>query len=257
MAVKLKCGSIFLHIPKTGGKWVTEALSAAGLVDRQVGHIHSDFDQSLAGWKVRDQLEGLMHYIPRRALNRPESRPYRFCFVRHPLRWYESYWRYMQARGWNAWGAVNSRRHWHPNAVLNGLGSGDFNEFVSNVVDVRPGYVSELFFSYAKPGIDFVGRTETLVDDLVATLRAQRLDFDESQIRGLAKINVSPPANGAISWDPLLEETVVRLELPALLHFGYLQPELARDLGVRKPIQTACALFTSAERHEESLPGSS
>ena len=72
----------------------------------------------------------------------------------------------MSGRGWIHWGAQNNVEDWHPNAILNGLGSDDFNQFIKNVVHKRPGYVSELFFSYTKPGITFIGKTENLTDDL-------------------------------------------------------------------------------------------
>ena len=42
MAVMLKCGAIFLHVPKTGGSWVTSALANQGLIKKQFGHIHAD-----------------------------------------------------------------------------------------------------------------------------------------------------------------------------------------------------------------------
>ena len=42
MAVMLKCGAIFLHIPKTGGSWVTDVLADQGLIKKQIGQIHAD-----------------------------------------------------------------------------------------------------------------------------------------------------------------------------------------------------------------------
>lgn len=43
MAIRLKNGSIFLHVPKTGGVWCEHVLRNSGLVEQPAGHRHSDF----------------------------------------------------------------------------------------------------------------------------------------------------------------------------------------------------------------------
>lgn len=144
MAIKLKNGAEFLHIPKTGGTWVTEILEQLDLIDRHIGgHKHVDYDRLLYFTKnIRSGREYLKEAMVRasRKLRRGflkgrneetvTHNPIRFCFVRHPLTWYESWWKYMSGRGWNDWGTENSAGDWHPNSILNGLGSDDFNEFV-------------------------------------------------------------------------------------------------------------------------------
>ena len=52
MAIELVDGSIFLHIPKTGGNWVTQVLSESKLIKRQVGHKHSDFIHHFIGQNI-------------------------------------------------------------------------------------------------------------------------------------------------------------------------------------------------------------
>src|ERR1051326_3631695 len=42
MGVMLKCGAVFLHIPKTGGSWVEKALKAIGQTERLLYHRHAD-----------------------------------------------------------------------------------------------------------------------------------------------------------------------------------------------------------------------
>lgn len=253
MSLRLIDGSDFLHIPKTGGSWVTKVLEANGLVARHVGHMHANSDMNLVGdragsagdllrvcgqlaaRKIRKKLR-LRFYDP------DEREFFSFCFVRHPLSWYESWWKYMTGRGWNDWGQENSLRHWHPNVALNGLGDADFNTFVSNCVRVRPGYVSELFFSFAKPGISFIGRTENLVDDLVYVLDFLGLEVDAATIRQTARVNVSPRTTAAIEWDPDLRRTVMQLELPALVHFGYISDQEGAELGLRAAIEPSAAM---------------
>ena len=64
-------------------------------------------------------------------------------------------------------GDAHDPYRWHPNAMLNGLGSSDFNTFVSNVNRKRPGFVTEMYGWYVRPGVHFVGRQENLAEDLI------------------------------------------------------------------------------------------
>ena len=260
MSIRLIDGSEFLHIPKTGGTWVHQVLEEQGLIkDVYVGgHEHANYDrvQSETHAKkkskkprklTRSLSQRINRVLPRRqsaASNRtPTHRePFRFCFVRHPLRWYESWWKYMNARGWNDWGDPKVAGGWHPNAALNGLGSSDFNQFVQNVIDTRPGYVSELFFSYAKPGIAYIGKTEHLTDDLLSVVSHLGLQVDSQAVKNRGPVNASKDAGQRIEWDPVLRQTLMRLELPALVHFGYLEMDDARELGLADTLKPASAL---------------
>jgi len=100
-------------------------------------------------------------------------------------------WKFSMGLGWPDWGTVNSARDGHPNSVLNGLGDPDFNQFVRNVVAVRPGYVTELFFSFTKPGIDHIGKTETMLDDLAEVARIRAWALDPALFAGKNAVNVS------------------------------------------------------------------
>lgn len=241
MAIKLTNGAEFLHIPKTGGTWVSDILEELNLISEEIGgDKHADYDRVL-NWKRLRPLSGfkimkedVCHRLSRIAPNyvhprvdpSPYHPPIRFCFVRHPLSWYESWWKYMMGRGWHDWGKANDARKWHPNTILNGLGSDDFNQFVRNVVKKRPGYVSELYFSYTKPGIDFIGKTESLYEDFARILRLLDVSFEEDRVLGAPRRNVSKKPEFPLEWDPDLRRTVLLLELPALIHFGYLSEHL-------------------------------
>ena len=223
MAVILKNGVLFLHIPKTGGTWVTKVLREAGLVRCSIGHRHANLDQLLApGFQgVGRKVE----YLYKRGLFlKTHPRPFTFCFVRHPLDWYESFYLYKNqpSLNWEQDGEEHNVHRWHPNAVLNGLGEGkEFNEFMTAVMDRHPGYVSALFSHYTFRPVDFVGKQENLREDLVTVLERVGCAFDPAIIRGKERINHSRSDSEKPQWDPAVRERAIRLERAALERFGY------------------------------------
>jgi len=232
MAIRLIDGSEFLHVPKTGGMWVAEVLRDQNLIAEHVGHTHAVYDLNL--WTVggliprwaqtgRARTATLRRRSIAKTLATCDARPapFRFCFVRNPISWYESWWKYMMQNDWRNWGIQNAIFKWHPNSSPNGLGSDDFNEFVRNVLRVRPGYVTELYSSYAKPGISFIGKTESLVEDLIKVLTHLDLDFDEDKIRAEPKKNVSKTKADLIEWDESVKEAVIVSEMNSILTYGY------------------------------------
>jgi len=234
MALVLKNGAIFLHIPKTGGNWITDVLEKNNLVTGSLGFKHADIDRLFVPSLNSEKM--LLKYFLKRRMESILSRmlgtsgkqkPFMFCFVRHPLTWYESWFKYMSqpSRLWRMWGDEKAHVVWHPNSVLNGLGHKDFNQFVRNVVRKRPGYVTELFGWYTKPQIDFVGKLENLREDLITVLKMMGLDFDEESIRTHPKVGVSPKPAQEIVWDKDLKEEVYKLEYAGIVRYGYDQME--------------------------------
>jgi len=228
MALLLKGGAIFLHVPKTGGRWVTKVLEASGLVVSKLGHMHADADRVLS--PLGGSGFNLLSFIVRRRLGLlPRTNPFLFCFVRHPLRWYESFFNYNceDAVNWRYEGDVDNAEQWHPNAPLNGLGSRDFNVFVRNVIAKYPGYVTDMYSRFASPQVAFVGQQEHLCDDLIDVLKTLRLPFDERFIRNFEEVGVSPKQATKFDWDPALEAEVTRLEYAGLVRWGYVEPQLS------------------------------
>ncbi|MFV1981557.1 MAG: hypothetical protein ACC655_10420 [Rhodothermia bacterium] len=268
MAIRLINGAEFLHIPKTGGSWVTEMLEANGLIDRRIARKHSEFTLTLFAHRLGSSRELLKEAgrlmgerVRRRARRRlgfrsaadPYKHIFRFCFVRNPLSWYESWWKFTRNDQWDFWGSADTTIGWSVNAGLHDCADQDFNTFVRNVTRTRPGYVSELFFSFARAGISFVGKAETLREDLAYVLRLLELDFDEAQLGNAPEVNCSEDA--PINWDPELRRLVMRLELPALLHFGYLSEDEARELGVGDFIPPGRACLKDGWKEPTSMRG--
>jgi hypothetical protein len=83
MALILKKGAIFLHIPKTGGKWVSKVLKECGLVSGGVAPKHLDYEGVVRVLKAKRR--GVRGFLRRASGPSIEARPFMFCFVRHPL----------------------------------------------------------------------------------------------------------------------------------------------------------------------------
>lgn len=228
MAVILEDGSVFLHIPKTGGTWVSGVLRDLGLARCSIGHRHANWPHLLApGWQGAGRR---LEYLYKRARHlRLHPRPFTFCFVRHPLKWYESFYRYKSQPdiAWELDGDADDFDRWHPNAVLNGLGQTaggrtvEFNDFVAAVHRKFPGYVTALYDHYTFHPVDFVGKQESLREDLVAVLEGRGFDFDPDAIREADAVNVSAGRKETVEWDPELRARVLEAEAGALERFGY------------------------------------
>ena len=193
MGAILSTGAVFLHVPKTGGSWVAAVLEKEGLVKRWFPEKHAS--------RIRlNKLEPI--YWPKR--------PPSFCFVRHPLAWYESWYRYQcqEQFQWMNWGY---KPH-HPCTPLDGLGDYNFNRFITNIIEVVPGFVSSMYRDFTD-GTTFVGRQESLVSDLFKALDVT-CGYRLKKYVSLARINESKKRR--IEWDPILRSRVIELEQDAI-----------------------------------------
>ena len=105
--------------------------------------------------------------------------------------------------------------------MLNGLGSPDFNTFMHNVNKKRPGYVTEMYGWYVRPGISFVGKMESLQEDLIKAFSLMKLDIDTTKIASFPKQNESLSHIPKPEWDPALKKQTLRLEYAGYVRFGY------------------------------------
>jgi hypothetical protein len=226
MSLLLKDNAVFLHIPKTGGIWIGHVLRKLGLVERNIGRPHCTYDRVF--WHDRFHRDGkVFRNILRRQLGLvPPVRAdaFKFCFVREPLSWYVSWWRYMEGKDWCSPGDPVNPYHWSPLSALTGLGSHDFNTFVYNVNRKRPGFVTELFGNYVKPGIAFVGRQERLRQDFLKVASILHLPISAEVLEQFPPINESRHDVPVPEWDPELRQETFRLEYAGYLRYGYAQP---------------------------------
>jgi hypothetical protein len=237
MALILDSGSIFVHIPKTGGSFVAKVLREAGVIRRSIGHIHappSAIVNSLTGMRalinVADVARGrlperLRHphlRVTRSLRTESEYRGLRyFCFVREPVSWYQSFWTYMQARGSVDWMEQVDLGRGHPCAPLRPLGHPSFDRFLENVLRERPGFLCELFGAYTLSEPSFIGRQEFLTADLLVAGERLGVALDLELISSIPRINVAEARGRALKVSPTLIDEIRRMESSIYERYGY------------------------------------
>lgn len=194
MAVRLP-KSVFIHVAKTGGKWVIEALSRCGLIAE-----YSEFKHR--SWQ---ELQASARYADWKGLKS-------FAFVRHPVGWYRSYWAFKMMRGWSE------------EVELDRLcKADDFEVFVRNCLEKYPGNVGRYYREYTA-GVEFVGRFEILRESLIWILTQIGEEFDPAVIYEMPEINTSarlPQWDRRCRYSPQLLQDVVSAEADAIEAFGY------------------------------------
>lgn len=154
--------AVCLHIPKTGGTFVRNYLQEAGMdhgVEKllEKAHVH--------GQDLRDRLGQTEDLI--------------FCFVRHPLTWYRSYWESKQRISDRSGGWLDEQVDlpWH--------------QFIGRIITDRPGYLTGFFNGYTEI-CRFVGKQENLRHDLDTVLKYLRIPYDRDLLFSKPSENVIP-----------------------------------------------------------------
>lgn len=158
--------SQFFHVQKTGGTWVRRAIANAGIPGNELGGIDFFGAQHIGSLKGH-----FYHASPDRVHGHGK---FRFAFVRNPLTWYQSMYAFLESGGWR-------HRQFPP--------ADSFADFMEAMLRDRPGYLSRTYRRYA--GVNYLGRYESLADDLVTALRLAGEEFDEATLRATPPVNVA------------------------------------------------------------------
>lgn len=207
MAILLTNGGLFLHIPKTAGNWIAEVLELNTLVFCYLGGKHASYKQLTT---LQDLLLTPTRY------QKFNKELFKFSFVRHPLRWYESWFKMNSVMDWPKWD--DDKDVWNPSVKLNGLGAPTFERFLENVIKKQPQFVSNMYEQYTSD-IDFVGKQETMVGDLKQILWLLYGEQSKTFVTDRAPVNVSKKID--LLWPESLQKEVEEMEYQAFMQFGY------------------------------------
>ncbi|HTU77757.1 MAG TPA: hypothetical protein VMF09_03260 [Solirubrobacteraceae bacterium] len=218
MASFLTPRMVFVHVPKTGGTWVTHAVIAAGVQvappDPGGGRHYSEHGHAT----LRDTATAGRMSV---------------AFVRHPLDWWRSYWGHRMRAGWA------------PDSELDAtVADADFNAFVLRVLDRHPGHFTETVRSFVglpEPEVDFVGRYERLVEDTARALALGGERFRASALRAHPPENVNDYTRFPARYRPDVAARLAHAERETIERYYPYQPVPA-------------ALVCGSEHREEDRP---
>ena len=190
MAFLIGGHTLFLHVPKTAGTAISQAFFDAGV---QVTVLPSP------GTIWRHATEIQLYNVPT-----CYEWKYRFGFVRHPVAWWHSLWKFTHQRD-----SIMLRPKrlpiWHLNHPFNEIfynckryHKKDANEFITRMIDHHPEFYSRMidaFFGESRQGVDFIGRVEKISSDLKELCKLRALP--EVDLKG---VNASrPPSSEELS----------------------------------------------------------
>jgi len=178
-------GVLIQHIPRTGGTFVEHAIDRLCISStRWLGRQNiKDYPKkhALLSHYYWGQLAEVRHVV---------------CFVRHPVDYYVSVWQYLHstrqasrrrlAHLWTRW-------RWHPHRQAALLYRADFCEWAEAVLEAEPCWATRLMTWYVGPEdgeyCTFIGRTDTLIPDLLELLPAFGYEVSEDVLIGIGKAN--------------------------------------------------------------------
>lgn len=205
MSIYVPTHNIFYHhIPRTGGTWVREVLF------RAFGKNNCMTMASRAPRGVPKSHPLLSHIVYTKRFKPKEV----FTFVRHPFAFYESVWLRLRMRRRRK--TMLRKFTWHPLFPALDCWDDEFSRWVVAVCNNHPAWYARLLDMYVGPqGAEFcgfVGRTETLRDDLFGYLQGIDDTLDLPNLCGdLNRVNVSE-RKGVIEWPTYLKTAVYNSE---------------------------------------------
>jgi len=198
MAIELQ-NSMFIHIPKCGGRKVTTLLTTYVKGARIVGDRVLDAHKS------------------------PDTDKKVFAFVRHPATFIRSLWTH-RSRIKNGKPKFNWQQYLR---MEKECASRDYNEFVENVLNGTD-YVYDYYMHYTGKYSDIqYGKMENLVEDLIFILKENGESFDENAMRrdagvvGANRLTGKPSKLKDTMNEEQLSKLVNEVEKKLCERFGY------------------------------------
>uniref|UniRef100_A0A6H1ZM70 Putative sulfotransferase n=1 Tax=viral metagenome TaxID=1070528 RepID=A0A6H1ZM70_9ZZZZ len=158
------------------------------MIVREISYEHAN------GEIIRDQIDPTEDLI--------------FCFVRHPLTWYLSYWQMRQNQG------QSDREGGWIDTIIDL----PFQSFIKSVIQEKPGYLSNFFNSYVSR-CRAIGKQENLREDLNHILSLLHIPYDRQSLFTRSLVNTAP-SNEKYSYNLALE--LMKSEEEIIRRFNYL-----------------------------------
>lgn len=201
-----KTGDLFLHIPRTGGTWVEGAIWNSEI--------------SASRWLKKQPKQYAMKHCLLSLHNRDvQSRINRvFSFVRHPIPYYESVWRWIKFSNVPRKMRIINRYDWHPHFSAIKLYHEDFNVWVERILNEEPLWYTRLVEQYVGPQdgefCNYIGRTETLNSDFCEVMvwlgYSKQINIHKDII--LSSRNKNSSEVNRPTWNDCLKKCVVGTE---------------------------------------------
>ena len=205
--------ALFIHIPRTGGTWVENAIEEMGIEWLRGRKMEA------TGLPQKHQLVGHLD-LGKRRVDRL------FTFVRHPITYYESVWKFFkdaarrEAQGLRGINYLLKKWPWHPHRTAALNFDHDFNEWVLRMVEKEPLWYTRLIEQFVGPEggeyVHAIGRTEHLVRDFRWIMCMCGFSEEVERIKTLGKVNAREEEFG---WDSALYNTVMELEDSVISRF--------------------------------------
>jgi len=185
-------GALFQHIPRTGGTFVETAIDDLKIpCNRWIS-------KQPKSCPKKHSLFFHYHHDQKKSVR------FVFTFVRHPVDYYSSVWRYLhdarlvrESRLSLLW----TKHSWHPFRQAALLYKPDFAEWVDALLETEPAWATRLIGWYVGPEggefANFIGRTETLTADLANLLVNFGYQCEADALLQRPRLNLSftpPPA---------------------------------------------------------------
>ena len=152
----------FLHIPKTGGRFLTDFFNQRGMLIKELM-------AKKEGWGKHADLEDTMEY----------KDLYTWVVIRHPIAWYQSVWASRIKRF--------NQGDWKDTDLWKEVQSNKFITFIENCIEKRPGYYSRLLerFLYddVENQVNFVCYYEALSNDVIRVFEYAKEPFPKRLIK--------------------------------------------------------------------------
>lgn len=200
MATQLQ-NSVFIHIPKTGGRWINQQLKASVKGFAPIGDPVYDAHES------------------------PETDLPVFAFVRHPITMLNSLWFHRSRKHGNT---RHKDWNWQQDIELERVcGCPDYAEFFQRVAD-NPGIVERYYNHFIGAySSTLIGCTEHIATDLIFILSEYGEEFNADAIRAAADKKVGKACTALPIQDaPELVYRIVQNELNFCSCFGYTAKEI-------------------------------